>query len=159
MDITVILGQVCQSCRLRKSSSDKGQIRFKMGTDPSEDLSYAGETDPGHVSALLEASADLKETGTGTYAGTTDLSESGEAEIVDEETLKALGEKAKAVPIKLTADAEGRITRAVLDIPAAGKAKAATYEVIYDQYGSAAPIKAPTGAVKAPAAVYEMFAG
>jgi hypothetical protein len=125
----------------------------------SEDLAYQGETDPGYVSTLLKAAADLKETGGGTYAGTTDLTKSAEAEIVDKEVLTALGEKAKTVPMKVTLDSEGRITKAVLDLPAAGKAKAATHEIVYDQYGTVASVKAPTDAVKATAAAYEMLNG
>ncbi|MDI6101964.1 hypothetical protein QLQ12_25425 [Actinoplanes sp. NEAU-A12] len=131
----------------------------KLASDSSEDLTYQGETDPGYVSTLLEAAADLKEIGSGTYAGTTDLTKSEEAEIVDKATLTALGEKAKSVPLKLTVDAEGRIAKAVVEIPAAGKTKAATYEVTYDQYGAAAAIKAPTDVVKATADVYEMLNG
>ncbi|WP_433793706.1 hypothetical protein [Actinoplanes sp. CA-252034] len=131
----------------------------KLSADSSEDLTYAGETDPGFVSTLLAAAADLKETGKGTYAGTTDLTKSTEADIVDDETLKALGEKAKAVPLEVTLDGEGRVTKAVVKIPAAGKVKAGTYEVVYDQYGKASPIKEPSGAVNAPADAYELLNG
>lgn len=131
----------------------------KLSKDSAEDLTYAGETDPGYVSTLLTAAADLKETGTGTYAGTTDLTRSTEAEIVDADTLKALGEKAKAVPLEVTLDGEGRVTRAVVKIPAAGKAKAVTYEVVYDQYGKASPIQAPSDAVAATADAYELLNG
>lgn len=131
----------------------------KLTGDSATDLTYQGETDPGYVSTLLEAAADLKETGSGTYAGTTDLTKSTEAEIVEADTLTTLGEKAKTVPLKLTLDGEGRITKAVVEIPAAGKVKATTYEVVYDQYGTAAPVTIPAGAVAAPAAAYEMLNG
>jgi hypothetical protein len=131
----------------------------KLSKDSSEDLTYAGETDPGFVSTLLTAGADLKETGGGKYAGTTDLTRATEAEIVDADTLKALGEKAKAVPLEVTLDAEGRVIKAVVRIPAAGKVKASTYEVVYDQYGKASPIKAPSDAVAAPADAYELLNG
>jgi hypothetical protein len=131
----------------------------KLAKDSAEDLTYEGETDPGFVSTLLTAGADLKETGKGTYAGTTDLTKSTEAEIVDADTLKALGEKAKAVPLEVTLDAEGRVIKAVVRIPAAGKTKASTYEVVYDQYGKASPIKAPSDAVAAPADAYELLNG
>ncbi|GGN67894.1 hypothetical protein GCM10010112_31730 [Actinoplanes lobatus] len=131
----------------------------KLAADSGEDFTYQGESDPGYVSDLLRAAADLKETGKGVYAGTTDLTGSTEAEIVDADTLAALGEQAKTVPLELTLDAEGRITRALVKIPAAGKAKAATYEVVYDQYGTVAPVTAPTDGVAAPADVYEMLKG
>ncbi|GIE81495.1 hypothetical protein Aph02nite_74450 [Actinoplanes philippinensis] len=131
----------------------------KLAKDSAEDLAYAGETDPGFVSTLLAAATGLKETGAGTYAGITDLTRSTEAGIVAEGTLKALGEKAKTVPLEVTLDGAGRVTKAVVKIPAAGKAKAATYEVVYDQYGKAAPIKAPSDAVNAPADAYELLNG
>ncbi|GIF40890.1 hypothetical protein [Actinoplanes xinjiangensis] len=133
--------------------------RGRLSKDSSEDLTYAGETDPGFVSTLLTAGADLKETGSGTYAGTTDLTRATDAEIVDADTLKALGAKAKAVPLEVTLDGEGRVIKAVVRIPAAGKAKASTYEVVYDQYGKASPITAPSGAVAAPADAYELLNG
>ncbi|SDT68787.1 hypothetical protein [Actinoplanes derwentensis] len=123
----------------------------------AEGLTYNGETDPGYVGALLLAAADLTETGTGTFTGTTDLTRTTAAEIVEPEVLTALGEKAKTVPLKVTLDAEGRIATAVVEIPAAGKAKAGTYEVTYDQYGSAAAVRAPADGVKAPADVYEFL--
>ena len=40
---------------------------------------------------------------------------------------------------------------------AAGKAKATTYRVTYDQYGSATAVRAPADGVKAPADVYELL--
>ncbi|MEV0895795.1 hypothetical protein [Actinoplanes sp. NPDC049802] len=131
----------------------------KLSADSGEDFTYQGETDPGYVSDLLRAAADLKETGEGAYAGTTDLTQSTEAEIVEADTLAALGEKAKAVPLEMALDAEGRITRALVRIPAAGKAGAATYEVVYDQYGTAAVPAAPADGVAAPADVYDMLNG
>ncbi|MEV4706487.1 hypothetical protein [Actinoplanes sp. NPDC049316] len=122
-------------------------------------LTYDDETDPGEAGAVLRAIVDVKETGTGTYEGTTDLTKQGEAGIVEDSTLKALGDKAKAVPFEATVDAEGRLTRTVVKIPAAGKAKAARYEVVYDEYGSAASPAEPAAAEqqKAPKAAYEML--
>ncbi|MEU4624539.1 hypothetical protein AB0G04_31770 [Actinoplanes sp. NPDC023801] len=131
----------------------------KLSAGSSEDLTYNGESDPGYVSTLIESATGLKETGKGVYAGTTDLTRATEAEIVDDATLKALGEQAKAVPLELALDSEGRITKAVVKIPAAGKVKAGTYEVVYDRYGTAAPVKAPIDVVAAPAAAYELLNG
>jgi hypothetical protein len=122
-------------------------------------LTYDNETDPGEAGAVLRAIVDVKETGTGTYEGTTDLTQQGEAGIVEESTLKALGDKAKAVPFEATVDAQGRLTRTVVKIPAAGKAKATRYEVVYDQYGTAGSPAEPPAAEqqKAPKAAYEML--
>lgn len=131
----------------------------KLDATAAKDLTYKGETDPGYVSSLVLAATDLKETGEGTFAGTTDLTRSTEAEIVTPEVLTALGEKAKAVPLEVKLDAEGRVATARVEIPAAGKAKAGTYEVVYDQYGSAAAVQAPADGVTAPKDVYELLNG
>lgn len=131
--------------------------KTKLADDLAKDLTFTGKSDPGYVSNLLLAAADLKETGANAYAGTTDLTRSTEAEIVESATLTALGEKAKTVPLALTLDGEGRIAKAVVEIPAAGKAKAATYEVLYDQYGAATPLNAPADGVAAPPVVYQML--
>ncbi|MEV6598324.1 hypothetical protein AB0M36_15805 [Actinoplanes sp. NPDC051346] len=121
-------------------------------------LAYDGETDPGEVGAVLRAIVDVKQTGTGKYAGTTDLSRQGEAEIVDEATLAALGDRAEAVPFEATVDGQGRLTSMIVRIPAAGKAKASRYEVTYDGYGSTDSPSEPAADKQQPATeeAYEM---
>lgn len=122
-------------------------------------LSYDDETDPGEAGAVLRAIVDVKETGAGTYEGTTDLTQQGEAGIVADATLEALGDRAKAVPFEATVDGQGRLTRTVVKIPAAGKAKSSRYEVVYDGYGSTEPPSEPAAdeQQKAPKAAYEML--
>ena len=122
-------------------------------------LSYDDETDPGEAGAVLRAIVDVTQTGAGTYEGTTDLTRQGEAGIVADATLKALGDRAKAVPFEATVDGQGRLTRTVVEIPAAGKAEATRYEVVYDGYGSTEPPSEPVAGEqqKAPKAAYEML--
>lgn len=133
----------------------------KLGDDSAKDLKYDGETDPGYVSALITASSGLAESSPGHYAGTVDLTKVTEADIVEDATLTALGDKAKAVPFEATLDAQGRISTALVKVPAAGKTKAATYEVTYDQYGSATAPAAPAAGdqVAAPKAAYDLLNG
>ena len=71
----------------------------------------------------------------------------------------ALGEQAKAVPFEARTDAQGRLSRMLVRIPAAGKTKASTYEVTYADYGSAPTPAEPAQQQKAPAVVYEMLNG
>jgi len=99
-------------------------------------VAYDNETDPGEAGAVLRAIVDVKQTGAGHFAGTTDLTRKGESDIVDDARLKALGERAKAVPFEATVDGQGRLTSAVVKIPAAGKAKATRYVITYAGYGS-----------------------
>jgi hypothetical protein len=118
---------------------DRAKIK---GTDVP--LGYDNETDPGDAGAVLRAIVAVEQTSAGHYAGTTDLTQQGQAEIVDAARLKALGEKAKAVPFEATVDGRGRLTSTVVKIPAAGKAKAVRYVIKYTGYGST-----PTPAVPA----------
>jgi hypothetical protein len=136
-----------------------------MLVDPAkvkdEDLPFAydQETDPGDTGAILRAMVDAQQTAPGTFTGTTDLTQQGQAEIVDAKLLAALGEKAKAVPFEARTDAQGRLSRMLVRIPAAGKTKASTYEVTYADYGSAPTPAEPAQQQKAPAVVYEMLNG
>jgi len=133
---------------------DPDKIKDKEGAP----LEYADETDPGEAGAILRAIVDVERTGAGHFAGTTDLTRQGEAEIVDAATLKALGAKARSVPFEATVDGEGRLTRAVVKIPAAGQAKAARYEVTYSDFGTAPSPSVPAAdqQQEATAAAYEM---
>ncbi|MEV4639393.1 hypothetical protein AB0J80_18780 [Actinoplanes sp. NPDC049548] len=116
-------------------------------------LAYDGDTDAGAVGAVFAAIVDVQRTGTGTYAGTADLTRQGDAEIVDEPTLKTLGERAKTVPFTATVDGQGRLTSAVVKIPAA------EYVVTHDRYGATESLSepAPDEQQKATEDVYEML--
>lgn len=132
--------------------------------DPSklnEDVTptYEGEQDPGAVGAVVSAATAVSKSATGEFTGTTDLTKQGDAGIVSAETLKALGDKAKAVPFEASVDGQGRVTHAVVKVPAAGKEKAATYEVTYDGYGTADKPAVPAAGEqqKAPELAYELL--
>jgi hypothetical protein len=106
-------------------------------------LGYAGETDPGDTGAVLRAIVDVAPAGAGRFTGTADLTKQGDAEIVEADTLAALGTKAAAVPFEAAVDGAGRLTRLVVKIPAAGKAKASRYEVTYSDFGKAPSPEVP----------------
>ena len=124
-------------------------------------IGYDDSTDPGYTSLVVQNSAGVKETSPRHYAGTTDLTKSTDAEIVDAATLKALGAKAAAVPFEAAIDGAGHLSSVIVKIPAAGKAKAALYRVTYSGYGSTATPEAPAAGeqTKATAAVYELLNG
>ncbi|GAA3344589.1 hypothetical protein GCM10020358_48440 [Amorphoplanes nipponensis] len=127
--------------------------------DDDVPVGYDDETDPGDAGVVLRASADVRQTGAGQFSGTTDLTQQGEADIVDAGRLKALGERAKAVPFEATVDGRGRLTSTVVRIPAAGKAKATRYEVTYAGYGSTPTPAAPAADEQQPATrgAYELL--
>lgn len=131
----------------------------RLKDQQSSPLQYGEETDPGYTALLVQSASDLKETAKGRYAGTVDLTQATEAEIVDEKTLKALGAKAKAVPFTAAVDGAGRLTSAVVKVPAAGKTKASTYQVTYSGFGATATPAVPAAGeqTKATAPVYELL--
>lgn len=124
-------------------------------------LAYQDDTDPGQTGAVMRAIVDVEQTGPGRFAGTTDLTQQGDAEIVDAATLKALGAKAKKVPFEAAVDARGRLVSALVKIPAAGRIKAQKYQVSYSGYGEAPTPVAPAAgeAQPATATAYEMLNG
>jgi hypothetical protein len=128
----------------------------KVENDDDIPLAYDNETDPGEAGAVLRAIVDVQRTGAGTYAGTTDLTQQGDADIVDAARLKALGELAKAVPFEATVDDQGRLTRTVVKIPAAGRTKASRYAITYAGYGTT-PTPAVPGADEQQKATKEAY--
>jgi hypothetical protein len=136
---------------------DPGKVK-----DPENSpLEYGDEADPGSITAIVQAADGVKEVTPRHYAGTTDLTRSTDAGIVEERTLSALGERAKAVPFEAVVDGQGHVTSAVVKIPAAGKVKASTYSVTYDGYGTTATPGVPAAGEqqKAVDVVYQMLNG
>jgi hypothetical protein len=124
-------------------------------------LAYGQEADPGSAMAVFQNASDVQRTSTGHFAGVTDLTKATEAEIVDGATLTALGDKAKKIPFTAVVDTKGRLTSAVVKIPATAKTKAAIYAITYDGYDSTETPVAPAAGEqqKAVSAVYEMLNG
>ncbi len=118
-----------------------------LKVDPAkvEDDAFSGVEDPDPIAAgmLFGAIVDAEETKPGTFAGTLDLSKAADAQIVDEDGLKALGAKAKAVPFTAVLDDTGRLTTLDIKVPAYAKAKAFTHHATYGAYGSAPEVTAP----------------
>jgi hypothetical protein len=117
------------------------------------------ESDPGYTHEVIANAGTVRRTSAGHYTGVSDLSLTAVEDIVDNDTLKALGARAKSVPFTAVTDAEGRLTRLDLKIPAAGKTKAHTYSAVYDGYDSTPTPGAPAAnqQQKAVAAVYDML--
>lgn len=129
-------------------------------TDPDEvNLDLSKDTDPAGAKEIFDAIVTVEKTGDRQYRGTTDLTKAAEADIVDEDIVKALGEQAKAVPFEATLDDKGRLASLRLDIPAAGSAKAQTWEVSYSNYGAAPKLEKPPAAEvqEASKTVYDML--
>jgi hypothetical protein len=122
---------------------------------------YDGSTDPGYALLLVQKATGIKEISPGHFAGTTDLTQSTEADIVDAKTLEKLGAKAKNVPFTATIDAKGNLTSLIAKVPAAGGVKAKTYSIKYGGFGATPVLAAPAPGEqqKATSVIYQMLAG
>jgi hypothetical protein len=136
-------------------SLDPKKIKLKNGTP----FVYVAESDPGYTNTVFDNVSDLTETSPGHFRGITDLSSTGADQILSAARLKALGKKAVNVTFTAVLDGDGRLTTTSLRFPTAGKFKAGTDVITYDEYGTAAVPKLPTAAeqTKAPSFVYEWF--
>jgi len=124
-------------------------------------VGYDGSTDPGYALLLVQKASGIKETSPGHFAGTTDLTQATEADIVDAKTLEKLGAKAKTVPFTATIDAKGNLTSLIAKIPAAGGVTAKTYSIKYDGFGATPAVAAPAPGEqqRATSVIYQMLAG
>jgi hypothetical protein len=103
-------------------------------------LANAGSGDMG--TKMVDGVSNLKETAPGTFTGTIDLTRT-DVDVTDEDTVKALGDQAKAVPITITLDSEERLGSLVMDLPAAGAAKAQQATIKFFDFEKVQQPKAP----------------
>ncbi len=133
---------------------DASKAGDAKGLDP-----FSSGTDPADAAAMFKGIAEVEKTGEGAYSGTVDLSAVTDSVATDEAMIKALGEKAKAIPFTAKIDAQGRLTELVMSIPAAGETKAQDIKMTYADYGSATAVQKPPAdqVVEANEQTYEMF--
>ncbi|MFG1928458.1 hypothetical protein [Cryptosporangium sp. NPDC048952] len=106
------------------------------------------DEDPARLGALFTSTVDVTESSEGKFSGTIDYTKQPNVEIVSAAIVKALGEKAKAIPFTATV-VDGKVTEFVLSIPATGATKAQTYKSVYE-YGAGTPVAAPPAEETAP---------
>jgi hypothetical protein len=130
--------------------------RSKISGDAGVRLSFA---DPVGAASLFGTARDVESAGPSLFRGTVDLTAAQDAEIVDAEGLKALGEQAKALPFEATLDGQDRLDTLTIDVPAAGEAAAFKWVAKFHDYGAATTPTAPPPAQsqEAPASAYEML--
>ncbi|GAA1839770.1 hypothetical protein [Asanoa iriomotensis] len=99
---------------------------------------------------LLKKVTGLKESGADTLTGTLDVLATPLVDVIgDTEELKAMGDKAKAIPVAITLDADGRATSVVLDVPAGAKSPAYKATIGFSDYDKVeAPKPPPADQVK-----------
>jgi hypothetical protein len=137
---------------------DPAKIKDKDALkDLSIDFDDPNSIDPAGAPLIVKAIVDAEQTGEGAYKGTVDLTKAKDAGMVDTEVIGKLGAKAKAVPFTATLDDQGRLTKLVINVPAAGDVKAHKLEATYADYGGASAAKKPSGAIEASSMVYEII--
>ncbi|MET7396586.1 hypothetical protein ABZS66_24200 [Dactylosporangium sp. NPDC005572] len=111
------------------------------------------------LTAMLKSAQAVQTTGDGKYTGTLDLTKGEDTPMTDEAVVRALADKASAVPFTATVDAQGRFTDLTIDVPAAGQTKAHKLTLKITEYGTTKIPAKPTGksVVEAPASAYEML--
>ena len=137
-------------------SLDTKKLTYADGTP----YVYSGDLEAGEINEIFDEVTDIHEVGADHFAGVTDLSNADDGhEIFSAAQFKALGSKVAHVPFTAALDGHGRMTTATLRLPATGKYKASTWEITFDEYGTAAVPKLPTAAeqTKAPASVYGWY--
>ncbi|NJP32686.1 hypothetical protein HCJ94_12000 [Micromonospora sp. HSS6-12] len=131
----------------------------KVKDSDSLGINLEEDVDPAGADALVKAVTDVQKTGEGTYTGKLDASAVSDADALDADLVKALGDKAKALPFTAKLDAEGRLTELVVSVPAAGESKAHDIKVTYADYGSASAAQKPPAdqVIEASDETYQMF--
>ncbi|MBF9134357.1 hypothetical protein I0C86_36320 [Plantactinospora sp. S1510] len=129
-------------------------------TDADGMPKYDG-ADQGNAGPLIEAATTVNDDGAGKYSGTIDLTSGEAAKVLEADQMTALGDAAKQVPFTAVVGADKNLASLTLAVPAAGSAKAFSYIVKYQDYGSAPKVTAPTAAQaqNAPAVAYELLNG
>jgi hypothetical protein len=90
-----------------------------------------------------------------------DLTAVAETDLVDKERIGKPGAAGKTVPFTATVDAQKRLTKMELALPAAGDTAAEKVSVTYSRYGAAEQLPKPSGAAQAdaPESAYELLNG
>ncbi|GGK01694.1 hypothetical protein GCM10010123_34450 [Pilimelia anulata] len=131
-------------------------LRIDPAKVTSTDLLAEFAADPTGAAALAARTGGVTADPSG-YRGTVDLTALGGVELVPPARVTALGPKAAAVPFEAVVDAEQRLSKLTVRVPAAGRAKAYERVSTYGDYGAAAIPAAPTAAIDAPAGVYDLL--
>jgi hypothetical protein len=128
--------------------------------DPGDlDIDIGEKADPAGAADIFNGIVSAQSAGDRRYTGTVDLTKATDADLVDEDIVKELGDAAKAVPFEATVDDKGRLATLKIEIPASGKVKAQTWQVTYGAYGAAPTIEKPPAAQvqEAPQSLYDLL--
>jgi len=95
-----------------------------------------GQIDPANTAQLLSSTTDVRQSGSGEYAGTLDLTKAAGVAGIDQKTVQTWGSQAQNVPFTAGVDDQGRLSAMTIRIPAVNGQQAQPLEVLYTDYGT-----------------------
>jgi hypothetical protein len=112
--------------------------------------------DPIGANNLLSGMADVQRVAEHSFKGTLDFTKST---TVDQKSLSALGDKAKAVPFTAETDEQGRLTELTIDLDSV-QAGLGQMRATYSDFGAPVTVEKPAGQIQeAPAELLRTFGG
>jgi hypothetical protein len=132
--------------------------------DPEKVTSPTGPTlgglsDPTGLRTLVKAVASVEKVSDRQVKGTFDLTKTDGWGPVDASAVKALGDKAKAVPFEASIDDRGRLTTLTVTAPAGATGGADKVTINYSDFGTAVKLTEPAASevVEAPDQLYALL--
>ena len=121
-------------------------------------VALGDHTDPTGLQSLADAVGTVESTDGKQFKGTFDFTKATWGP-VDDDAVKALGDKAKAVPFEATADDQGHLTSLKITVPAFGSEKEQVYTSTYSDFGTQVQPASPSAAdvIEAPDALYTLL--
>ena len=115
------------------------------------------QIDPANTAQLLSSTTDVHQTGSGSYAGTLDLTKVAGVTGVDKVAVESYGAAAENVPFTAGLDPQGRLSALTIQLPPVNGQQSQPLEVLYTDYGIKVGDLRPDRAsvVEAPADLYE----
>jgi hypothetical protein len=120
-----------------------------------------GQIDPANTAQLLTSTTDVRQTGSGSYQGTLDLTKVAGVTGVDKVTVDSYGTAAQKVPFTAGLDAQGRLSALTIELPPVNGQQSQPLEVLYTDYGVVVDDVRPDPAtvVEAPENLYTTLGG
>lgn len=157
--VKIDLGELGKLLGMEDLPADK-YLHLDPNKVKNEDMKVDwADVDPTAAADLFGAVTEVQKVSEGVYSGKVDLTKATDSVAVDEETVKALGAEATALPFEAKLDAQGRLTEVTIKVPAAGDVKAHEVKITYSDYGSASSLEAPAAGevMEASEATYKLF--
>ncbi|MEV4202436.1 hypothetical protein [Micromonospora globbae] len=141
---------------LSSGSSDKWMHLDTSALSGGGQLAVITKDDPAGANKLVTGIVDVKRTGDGTFEGTLDYTRSQP----NDQDIKALGDKAKAVPFTAKVDGEGRLVEFVIDASVL-HASLGKMVTTYSDFGTDVEVKKPPASEvqEAPAELAKILGG